>query len=109
MSQTPASPRPAITLLQVVGLLLYLKELLGLLQLERVLAGLLLSMVGGLGLVRDKAVVRDHDGGREDRRGDQDSVAVHLLHGKRWGHHLLLQGVSGKGWVQSTGQICLLC
>lgn len=74
---------------------LHLKELLGLLQLERVLAGLLLSMVGGLGLVRDKAVVRDHDGGREDRRGDQDSVAVHLLHGKRWGHHLLLQGVFG--------------
>lgn len=39
-------------------------------------------MVGRLGLVRDETVVRDHDGGREDRRGHEDGVAVDLLHGE---------------------------
>lgn len=52
-------------------------------------------MVGWLRLVCDEAVVRDHDGGREDRRGDEDGVAVDLWHGERGGDHLLLQGVFG--------------
>ena len=59
------------------------------------LGALGLGMVGRLGLVGDEAVVGDHDGGGEDRRGNQDSIAVDLLHGERGGHHLLFQGVSG--------------
>lgn len=46
---------------------LYLKELLGLLELQGVLRGLGLRVVGRLGLVAHEAVVRDHDGRREDR------------------------------------------
>lgn len=64
------------------GWVLYLKELLGLLYLQGVLRCLRLSVVGGLGLGCDKTVVRDHYGGREDRRGDKDGVAVDLLHGQ---------------------------
>lgn len=60
-------------------------------------------MVGRLGLVSDETVVRDHDGGSEDRRGNEDGVAVDLLHGERRGEDLLLQGVSA--WrAQAGGQ-----
>lgn len=40
----------------------YLKELLGLLELQGVLRGLRLRLVGRLGLVAHEAVVRDHYG-----------------------------------------------
>jgi len=60
----------------------YLKELLGLLELQGVLRGLRLSLVGRRGLVCDETVVWDHYGGREDRGGDEDGVAVDLLHGE---------------------------
>lgn len=51
-------------------------------------------MVGRLGLVCHETVVWDHYGGREDRGGHEDGVAVDLLHGERGGDDLLLQGVS---------------
>lgn len=54
-------------------------------------------MVGRLGLVRDETVVWDHYGGREDRGGHEDRVAVDLLHGERRGDDLLLQRVYGLG------------
>ena len=73
---------------------LYLKELLRLLELQGVLRSLRLSVVGRLGLVCDESVVWDHDGRREDRGGHEDGVAVDLLHGERRGDDLLLQRVS---------------
>lgn len=75
----------------------HLKELLGLLELQGVLRGLRLSVVGRLGLVRHETVVWDHYGGREDRGGHKDGVAVDLLHGERGGDDLLLQCVYGLG------------
>lgn len=74
----------------------YLKELLGLLELQGVLRGLRLRVVGRLGLVAHEAVVRDHDGGREDGRGHEDGVAVDLLHGELGCNDLLLQRVSAR-------------
>lgn len=74
----------------------YLKELLGLLELQGVLRGLRLRVVGRLGLVAHEAVVRDHYGGREDGRGHEDGVAVDLLHGELGGDDLLLQCVSAR-------------
>lgn len=73
----------------------HLKELLGLLELQGVLRSLRLGLVGRLGLVCDEAVVWDHYGGREDRGGHEDGVAVDLLHGEGRGDDLLLQGVYG--------------
>lgn len=73
-----------------------LKELLGLLELQGVLRGLGLRVVGRLGLVAHEAVVRDHDGGREDGRGHEDGVAVDLLHGELGCDDLLLQRVSAR-------------
>lgn len=78
----------------------YLKELLGLLELQGVLRRLRLRVVGRLGLVAHEAVVRDHDGGREDGRGHEDGVTVDLLHGELGCDDLLLQRVS----AQRTGQ-----
>lgn len=60
------------------------------------LRGLGLRVVGRLGLVAHEAVVRDHDGGREDGRGHQDGVAVDLLHGELGCDDLLLQRVSAR-------------
>lgn len=74
----------------------YLKELLGLLELQGVLRGLRLRVVGRLGLVAHEAVMRDHNGGREDGRGHEDGVAVDLLHGELRGDDLLLQRVSAR-------------
>lgn len=74
----------------------HLKELLGLLKLQGVLRGLRLRVVGRLGLVAHEAVVRDHYGGREDRRGHEDGIAVDLLHGELRGDNLLLQRVSAR-------------
>lgn len=73
---------------------LYLKELLGLLELQGVLRRLRLRVVGRLGLVCHETVVGDHYGGREDGRGHKDSIAVDLLHGELGGDDLLLQCVS---------------
>lgn len=70
-------------------------------------------MVGRLGLVCDETVVRDHDGGCEDRRGYEDGVAVDLLHGERRGDDLLLQGVSARreqrGGHTHNAMLTLLC
>lgn len=51
-------------------------------------------MVGGLGLVCDEGVVRNHYRGREDWGGHEDGIAVDLLHGERRADDLLLQSVS---------------
>lgn len=51
-------------------------------------------MVRRVGLVCDETVVWDHDGGCEDGGGNEDGIAVDLLHGERRGNDLLLQSVS---------------
>ena len=70
-----------------------LKELLGLLQLQRCMLGRLL--VGGLRLAGDEAVVGDDEGRGEDGGGDQHGVTVDLLHGEGLAHQLLLHRVPG--------------
>lgn len=60
----------------------HLKELLGLLYLQRVALRLILGVVGCVRLVCDETVVRDHHRRRKNRRGHQNCVTVHLLHGE---------------------------
>ena len=80
-----------------------LKELLGLLQLERCMLGRLL--VGGLWLVGDEAVVGDDEGGGEDGGGDQHGVTVDLLHGEGRAHELLLHCVPGGQQVRLGSKV----